>query len=194
MKFSRALIPIILFEALIFFGANVCEAQTNPAQFKTVLVTNWVKPGIVMRVVDEKLYNTYYSKLWGDPITLMPQRRTIANNGHFLRYELVANVISSNSVFCDVDAITWWPETYTDAPQDEDRETIKSVVIYHYPNPSTLVTGQPFSCRCMKVENYLSHGISYEAFDCGTQYTNLIPVITNKKNETEPTSFIKQSQ
>jgi hypothetical protein len=164
------------------YDTNNGFAQTTPpAQFKTVLVTNWVKPGFVMRVVNGQLYNTYYSKLWGDPITLMPTRKTLANNGHFLRYELVANIIKGDSVFCGVDAITWWPETYTAVPQDEDRETIKSVIIYHFPNPSKLVTGQPFSCRCMRVENYITNGVSYEAYDCGIQSTNLVPVVTSKK-------------
>ncbi len=165
-----------------------------------------------MRVVDGKLYNTFYSKLWGDPITLMPIRKTIADNGHFIRYELVARFIKNDSISADVDAVTWWPETYTDTPQDEDRETIKSVIIYHFPNPEKLVsgqqmtsvdtvgnyfpnpskigTGQKISFRCMRVENYISNGISYEAYDCGTQYTNLIPVVTKEKIKIEPTNSI----
>jgi len=143
------------------------------------MVTSSVKPSKDFRVVDGQLYSTTDSKLWGSPIELAGGLPDLANNGHPLRYEVVAERIGKDKVVCDFDAITYWFETYTAARQDEFRQTKKTIVIYHYPNPEQLVTGEVVSCRCMRVANYNENGISCEAYDCGVQSTELVPVIKN---------------
>ena len=143
------------------------------------IVTSWVKPSENLLMVNGQLCNTSDSKLWGSPIELAGGLPTLANNGHPMRYEVVAERIGKDKVVCDFDAITYWFETWTAARQDEFRQTIKTIVIYHYPNPEKLVTGAVISCRCMRVENYIQNGISLEAYDCGVQSTELVPVIKN---------------
>ena len=143
------------------------------------IVTNLVKPSEDFLVVNGQLYNTNTSnsKLWGSPIELAGVLPTLADNGHPMRYEVVAERIGKDKVVCDFDAITYWFETWTAARQDEFRQTTKAIVIYHYPDPEKLVTGAVISCRCMRVENYIQNGISLEAYDCGVQSTELVPEI-----------------
>jgi len=143
------------------------------------IVTTWVKPSENLLMVNGQLYNTSDSKLWGSPIELAGGLPTLANNGHPMRYEIVAERIGKDKVVCDFDAITYWFETWTGVRQDEFRQTTKTIVIYHYPAPEKLVTGAVISCRCMRVDNYIQNGISLEAYDCGVQSTELVPVIKN---------------
>jgi hypothetical protein len=145
---SKMLIALIAVTSV--FLLTSCKPK-NSGQ----IVTNWVKPSEKLRVVNGQLYNNSDSKLWGSPIELAGGLPTLANNGHPLRYEVVAERIGKDKVVCDFDAITYWFETYTAARQDEFRQTIKTIVIYHYPNPEKLVTGEVISCRCIRVENYI---------------------------------------
>ncbi len=93
----------------------------------------------------------------------------------------MAERISNGVVFAEIDAVTYWWKTYTGQQQDESREPVKNIVILHYQNPEHLISGQAFNCRCMRVENYILDGVSYEAYDCEIGYTNLIPVVVIKK-------------
>jgi hypothetical protein len=198
MKSAHALIPVILFGALTIFcvaNVNICEAQTNPVQFKTVLVTNWVKPRIVMRVVDGKLYNTSYSKLWVHPaFDNPPKANPLDNPWNVISYSLQVEFVDTDKIICGVWRDEYKHETYTAQLGLDDSTHIKSIVIYHYPNPHSLITGQKIDPLCLKVSNCISNGISLEAYDCGTQYTNLIPVVTKEKIEAEPINSVKQSQ
>ncbi len=168
-----------------------CESQIVTNEFKTVLVTNWVKLGEFLRVVNGHLYNTAYSKLWGDLWKLSYSRRLPYSNynpWHTLTCSVEVNQIGVKGIACDVYEIEYQPETYTGAPELVSKTFIKNIIVYHYPDSESLVTGQVISgdgqkrpCRCMKVENYFYNGNSYEAYDCGIQSTNLVPVITETK-------------
>ena len=116
----------------------------------------------------------------------MDLRFTIPN-GNFsppIRYEIVAEQIEDDKIVCDFDAVTYWFETWTGKPQDESRQTLKAIVIYHYPNPRALVTGQiivgvvngaPVSFLAMRVQNFIENGLSLEAYDCGVPSKNIVP-------------------
>ena|SRR5690348_12740694 len=176
----KRLFTIFAVVAVIF--QSVAQTYYVKPQFKTVITTNWVKPGPFLRVVNDQTYNIAYSKLWGTPIDLLGGFPRLADNGHPIRYEIVAEQIKGDQVLCSIDAITYWWETYTGVQQDESRDSVKEVVILNYPNPEKLVTGQAFSCRCMRVNNYISpSGVSFAAFDCGIQATNLVPVVKEEK-------------
>jgi hypothetical protein len=159
-----------------------------------VWVTNVVKPGPNHRVVNGQLYNTSDSKLWGSPIELAGGLPTLANNGHPIRYEVIAQLIWKNKVVCDIDAITYWFETWTGARQDEFRQTIKTIVIYNYPDPEKLVSGQAISCRCMRVANYNDNGISYEAYDRGVQATKDVAEVVPARPDAATVKKIEDNQ
>jgi hypothetical protein len=174
--------------ALIAIASVVILTSCRP-RISGQIAANWVKPSENLLMVDGQLYNTSNSNLWGSPIELTGGLPVLANNGHPMRYEVVAERIGKDKVVCDFDAITYWFETWTAARQDESRQTIKSIVIYHYPNPEKLVTGAVISCRCMRVENYIQDGISLEAYDCGVQSTELVPMIKNTLVKIERAQF-----
>lgn len=155
----------------------VQESNTLEVLKNSFLVTNFVKPGPNYRVVNGQTYNVTNSELWGSPIELAGNLPKLANNGHPLRYEVIAQKIGKDKVVCDVAAITYWFETYTAAQQDESRRTIKTIVVYHYPEPEQLVTGQAISFRCMRVANFIANEISCEAYDCGVPPTSNVPEV-----------------
>ena len=166
---------------------GVFAVQETPApltQTQSVFATNQVKPPENLRLVNGKLYNASDSKLWGNPIELAGVLPTSADNGHPIRYEIVAEQIEDDKIVCDFDAVTYWFETWTGKPQDESRQTLKAIVIYHYPNPRALVTGQiivgvvngaPVSFLAMRVQNFIENGLSLEAYDCGVPSKNIVP-------------------
>jgi len=171
-----------------------CKAQTNQqtsAKFQTVLVTNWVKPGMVMREVNGQLYNTVYSKLWNDVCILShssPRAYSNPNPHHWICSWVEVERIDHSKITCSVYETEYAPDTYTGAPMLIDKTFIKNIIIYHYPDSQLLTTGQIISgqgqktpCRCMQVSNYISGSVSYEAYDYGIQSTKLVPVITKVK-------------
>jgi hypothetical protein len=156
-------------------------------QFKTSTVTNWIKPGPYLCMVNGQLYNTYYSQLWGEPIG----GPLAANNGHPIRYETIPQDIRGTNVFCDIYGTTYWYETYTGQEQDESRELYKTVVVYNA--PTNIVLGLPYKFHCMKVGDLIeSNRFICEAYDCGTVPTNLIPVV--KKVRVKITGNIPDSK
>jgi hypothetical protein len=176
-------ILILMFSGWSLFAQTTNTNQiTNTNEVRTGLVTNWVEPGPYLRVVNGQIYNTAYSKLWGSPIELIGGFPTLANNGHPIKYEVIAEQIENGKIFCSIYAITYWWETWTGVEQDEFREPVKTIVVYHYLGAEKLVTGEAFRCHCMRTTNYVSKsGISYTAFDCGIQSTNLVPVVKKVK-------------
>jgi hypothetical protein len=167
---------------------NNAVAQAKPAQFKTVLETNWTFPTTDYRVVGGQLYNIRYSKLWGDP-------REAAGlsvgdwmwMGYAIRYAIKVNQVRDDKIICAIFRQRYQPETYTGVLQMVDKEFFEDIVIYHYPNAKSLVSGQDLGdCRCMRVTNYISNGVSLIALDCGVQYTNLVPVIKAVKVKVNP--------
>ena len=71
-------------------------------------------------------------------------------------------------ITCGVYRCEYEHETYTGQLGLSDKTFVKWVVIYHYPEPKSLVTGQQITPICMKVGNYFTNGLAFEAYDYGT--------------------------
>jgi hypothetical protein len=165
-----------------------CESQIFTNEFKTVLITNWVVPGPYLRVVNGQVYNTAYSKHWDDVAILSTGRphSDAVNPNHIIGHSVEVESVADDKITCGIYETEYAPETYSGVMMPDRKTYVKSVVIYNYPNPKSLVTGQIISgqnasCQCIRVENYITKGVSYEAYDCGIQSTNLVPVITKTK-------------
>ena len=157
--------------AIVFSCVRLLADDLMP-QYKTVSVTNWIAPGPYLKVVNGQTYNIAYSKLWGQPIG---GRTEDDDTGHFIRYETIPETIKENKTFCEMYAVQWWYDYYGH-PKDEDRWFVKKIVVYNAPD--NLILGRPFKFTCMKVEDYIvGNQFICEAYDCGIQDTNLIPVL-----------------
>ena len=164
---------IFIVSAFVLRSAPICEAQTNshtaPPQFKTVLATNWVKPGESLRVVNGQLYNTAYSKLWmyvGPPNPWWDYQVEWLEGGG-----MVVGIYAADN--------------------SGGRNFKNYIMVYHHPKQKILKTGENLpGCKAMAVDNYvLKNGESIGAFDCGVQSTNFVPVVT--KNRISDTNSIK---
>jgi hypothetical protein len=174
MKGSVKII-VLLVTLLCGFVAN---SQTN---FATLTETNWVKPGPYLRVVDGVTYNTAYSKKWGyiSGFENLPNGESLG----VLRVNLIkVEAVTNDEVICGIYKQTYHHETYTGALEpDEGQELLKYICVYHVPNASRLVSGVDFpSIKCMPVAPHNANGIPINAYDCGLQATNSVPVITKK--------------
>jgi len=172
-------------------------AQTNNVKngFEAITVTNWVKPGPYLRIVNGQLYNAAYSKLWENVATLatVGTGSPAANPNHFVGYWAEVETVADDKITCGIYGFDTGDYGIM-VPQGRNYK--KSIVIYNYPNPKSLVTGQIISgqsasCQCMRVENYISKGVSYEAYDCGIQSTNLVPVVKEVKTVVASTNLIQ---
>jgi hypothetical protein len=87
--------------------------------------------------------------------------------------------IEGDKIRCGVYEQAHWPPVANGEVESE--HLVQQIVIYHYPNAESLVSGEDLGhCRCMRVANYISRGVSLIALDCGTQSTQspeLVPVI-----------------
>ena len=164
MKFIAILVLILTSWKL--FG------QDSQIEYKTVQVTNWIQPGPFLRLVNGQKYNIAYSQLWGQP---SGGRTEDDDSGHFIRYETIPQQIENGKTFCDMYAIRWWYDYYGH-PKDEDRWFVKKIVVYNAPDNTLL--GKPFKFTCMKVGDYvIGNRFIAEAYDCGIQDTNPVPVV-----------------
>lgn len=146
--------------------------QDYSIEYKTVQVTNWIQPGPFLRLVNGQKYNIAYSQLWGQP---SGGRTEDDNTGHFIRYDIIPENIDGNKTFCEMYAIQWWYDYYG-RPKDEDRWFVKKIVVYHA--PENIILGKPFKFTCMKVDDFvIGNRFICDAYDCGTQDTNPIPVL-----------------
>ena len=171
----------LLWAGLILAMALRALGQDSP-QYKTVIVTNWIQPGPYLRVVNGKIYNTAYSYLWGEP---RPGLLSVANNDHPIRYDVIPTRVDGNATFCDIYGTTYWYETWTGQEQDEDRQIYKSIVIYNA--PTNVILDKPFKFTCMKVGDLIQdQRFICEAYDCGVQATNSIPVVKSMREQTKP--------
>jgi hypothetical protein len=162
-----------VFIALVLFFANATQAQiTN--EFKTVLVTNWVKSGPFLRVVDGVTYNAAYSINWGtfshwESLGLSIPDPESGGSSH-----LVGSVgrIFGTTVFISVDREHWSQESYTGTPYKTHTEPDHVIVVFNCEHPDKM------DFYCMKTTNYIDHsGVPYKAYDCGIQATNPVEVI-----------------
>jgi hypothetical protein len=142
------------------------------------IVTNWVKPSENLRLVNGQLSNTADSKVWVHPSSVgVPAANPLDNPWNVINYSLRVETVGNDKITCGVYKNEYRHETYTGQLGLSDSTRTKNVVIFHYPNPQSLTTGQEISPLCLRVENYIQNGISLEAYDCGVQATSLVPVI-----------------
>lgn len=94
--------------------------------------------------------------------------------------------IFADKIICSVFNNYYGHDTYTGSLVLQNKVFIKNIVVYNYPNTSQLISGQTISgmgvqiareIKCIRTKNYTLNNESYEAYDCGVQYTNLIPQI-----------------
>jgi|GEM_PF-1100464 len=126
-----------------------------------------------LRMVNGQIYNTAKSKLWGvPPYPETPSLNSLDNPWNVISYSLEFQAVRNQEMItCGVYRCEYEHETYTGQLGLKDKTFDKWVVIYHYPEPKSLVTGQVISPICLKVDNYFTNGLSYEAYDCGTPPT-----------------------
>jgi len=140
------------------------------------IVMQWVKPSENLRIVNGQLYDSDHSELWKNPIELAGFHPHGNENFRLLTYLAKIETVDKNKILCGVYSQAHWPPVANGEVESED--LVQEIVIYHYPNAESLVTGQYLGdCRCMRVANYNAIGISYAAFDCGVQSTELVPEI-----------------
>lgn len=140
------------------------------------IVTDLVKPSENLRVVNGQIYDSYHSELWKNPLELAGFHSHGNENFRLVTYLAKIETVAGNKIQCGVYAQAHWPPVANGEVESEDM--VQEIVIYHYPNAESLVSGQLLGdCRCMRVANYNAIGISYAAFDCGVQSTELVPEI-----------------
>ncbi len=138
----------------------------------SVMLTNYVAPGPNFRMVDGTVYNITNSSLWVDPAyDHSPAINPLDNPLNVFKYSLVVETIEVGKITCGVYRNTYRREAYTGQLGLADNLLLKHVVITHFPNPDQLVSGQPITCLCMRVANYIENGVSLEAYDYGIQAT-----------------------
>jgi hypothetical protein len=194
LEFSAVLVAVM---ATLGWRANAQTYETNntvtqikPTQFKTTLETNWVRPGPYLRVVNGTTYNIAYSKLWGDISKhegLGVSMLDIDDTGAASHLCGAVRSINGTTVLYDILREHDAHEKWTGELYKTDQEYVKSVVILNCAYPEKLVTGEGAKFFCMKTTNYVNDsGVSFTAYDCGTQATNLVPVIKTVKTNLNP--------
>ena len=140
------------------------------------IVAELVKPSENLRIVNGQLYDSDHSELWKNPLELAGFHPHSNENFRLLTYLAKIETVDKNKILCGVYSQAHWPPVANGEVESED--SVQEIVIYHYPNAESLVSGQYLGdCRCMRVANYNDNGISYAAFDCGVQSTELVPEI-----------------
>jgi hypothetical protein len=181
---------ILFFGALFLFFANVIQAQiTN--EYETISVTNWVKPGAFLRVVDGVTYNVAFSQKWNTfakyeaLMTPLPDMDNIIGGYPGTLYRVPTAIkTNSNAIVYEIDSV----RSSIDAPTQqisEDKTVLKYVVVLNYSD----ATGKSVNFYCMRTTNYLDRqGKVFVCYNCGFQATNLVEVVkkVNVSNGSKP--------
>src|ERR1035438_1288809 len=161
----KTLIPLTVIAMILGWRVG---AQTNATrkiaarknEFKTILGPNWVMMPFA-KEVDGQVYDPRYSNKWKES-TGLP---------NYIG-DVEVDEIIPRGVICSV---------YL-ADNAGGRNFKKNIVIYNYPNPNELTVGAILHAyACMRVANYRSGSVSYEAYDCGTPYVKPLPVVKSVK-------------
>jgi hypothetical protein len=126
-----------------------------------------------LRVVNGQVYNIAKSKSWGvPPYPETPNLNPLDNPWNVISYSLEFQAVRNEKMItCGVYRCEYEHEKWTGQLGLNNKTFVKWVVIYHFPEPKSLVTGQAITPICMKVGNYFTNGLSFEAYDCGTPPT-----------------------
>lgn len=127
------------------------------------------------RVVDGELYDSIHSELWDNPVELAGFRsHSNPENFRLLTYFAKVETVDEDKIQCGIYEQAHWPPVASGDVESED--LVQEIVIYHYPNAESLVSGQDLGdCRGMRVANYISGGVSLIALDCGVPYPTPVP-------------------
>lgn len=172
----RILLGICLFVAV----ASQAVAQTNDVETRTITVTNWVKPGPYLRVVDGVTYNVAYSTKWKkfqDWESLGFSTLDPSNDGQTSHSVMESYKVFPQVAFIQINREHFKAETYTGMPYKTYSEPEKVVAVLNCEHPERV------DYYCMRTTNYISKatGDAYPAYDCGVQATNLVPVVKQIK-------------
>jgi hypothetical protein len=172
----------IIFGAALLIIAPQTQSQTN--EYETITVTNWVKPGPFLRVVDGITYNVTYSQRWSTfakyeaLMTPLPDMENVIGGYPATLYR-VPSAIKTNGNACvyEIDSV----RSSIDGPTQqisEDKTFLKYVVVLNYSD----ATGKSVNFYCMRGTNYLDRqGKVFVCYDCGLPATNLVEVIKKVK-------------
>jgi len=118
------------------------------------------------RKVGGNSYDIRDADTWNSPLKLLG-----LNDKGWTKYKIKVDRIYSDMVVCEVNRLTYYPETYTGNLQVQSSDFVENFVVYHFPDAGSLLSGQELpDCLCMRVGNYNSGGNSVIAFDCGTDH------------------------
>ncbi len=167
--------------------AKDIETQNTP------LVTRFVKPGPNHRVVNGEVYDSDNSELWKNPLDLAGFHPHSNINFRLLTYLAKIETVEADKIRCAVyEQAHWPPVAYGEV---ESEGLVQEIVIYHYPNAGSLISGQYLGeCRCMRVANYNEHGISCAAFDCGVQSTKKVKEVVPGSPDAATLKMIEANQ
>jgi hypothetical protein len=140
------------------------------------LVAESVDSSENFRVVNGQKYDSDHSELWNSPLELGGLHPHQNENFRLLTYLAKVETVQGDKIQCGVYEQAHWPPSADGDVENED--LVQEIVLYHYPNAESLVSGQNLGdCKCMRVANYVSGGISLMAFDCGTKSIERVPEI-----------------
>ena len=164
--------------ALIAISSVVILTSCRP-RISGQIAANWL-PVSNFRVVQGQLYDSVHSELWGNPVELAGFHSHANENSRLLTYLAKVEIVGRDKIQCGVYQQAHWPPVANG--EVESADMVQEIVIYHYPNAESLISGQALGdCQCMRVGNYNDHGISYAAFDCGVPSTEPVPMINGKR-------------
>lgn len=163
---------------LTMISASQTNIPLETPRYKTVTVTNWVRPGPYLRVVNGTTYNIAYSQLW-KPFSewegLGPFMLNPSDNGEEYHFVGAVHQIKGTTVVYDISEEWMAHETYTGMMYKTRDQYVRSVIVFHQEHP--MQAGMSF--LCMRIPNYVdTNGIPATAYECGIQATNLVPKVS----------------
>lgn len=166
--------------ALILLAVNVVRSETTN-DFETV--TNWVKPGPYLRVLDGVTYSVAYSQKWAKLQTWegLGIERLDPGDGytksHFVMggYQIIGNV---TFITIQKQQMQYNRDNPGDFPQPLPAHDDHVVAVLNCSDPHKA------DFYCARTKDVLdAKGVAFPAYDCGVQATNLVAVVKKIKKQ-----------
>ena len=120
--------------------------------------------GPSFRMVGNAVMDTSDSTKWGNTL-----HEAGFQSVGWTRYIVQTDSVFKDRIFCEIIKQELYPETYSGNLEVQSQESACEIVIFNYPNPINLLSGQATpDCLCTRVQNYNENGQSIIAMDCGT--------------------------